>query len=170
MIKRNTYRVSIRYLYNFENLLQRQMKRQTSGNYYKMTRVYLSFPWPHLIHLCISAIRCTKLIKTLLDFLHDRCFPRMFLVLPLSNTIPVSINFLCHARIDERDGGSLPYLVLKFRRVCRSNLVSINALCLLLSSSHFLMGSFNSIVIHQLEYLKCNVIKTSITTEYIEQI
>ena len=118
----------------------------------------------------MGTISCTKHIKTVLDFLHDRCFPRMFLVLPLSNTIPVSINFLCHARIDERDGGSLPYLVLKFRRVCRSNLVSINALCLLLSSSHFLMGSFNSIVIHQLEYLKCNVIKTSITTEYIEQI
>ena len=30
------YRVSIESLYNFKNLLQRQMKRQTSGNYYKM--------------------------------------------------------------------------------------------------------------------------------------
>ena len=37
------YRVSIKCLYNFKNLLQRQMKRQTSGNYYKIKRMYLSF-------------------------------------------------------------------------------------------------------------------------------
>ena len=37
------YRVSIKSLYNFENLLQRQMKREMSGNYYKMRRIYLSF-------------------------------------------------------------------------------------------------------------------------------
>ena len=35
--------VSIKSLYNFKNLLQRQMKRQMSGNYYRMRRVYLSF-------------------------------------------------------------------------------------------------------------------------------
>ena len=28
------------------------------------------------------------------------------------NTVPVSINFLCHKRIEGRDGGSLPYLLL----------------------------------------------------------
>ena len=33
----------------------------------------------------------------------------LFLV---SNTVPVSINFLCHKRIEGRDGGSLPYLLL----------------------------------------------------------
>ena len=37
------YRVSINSLYNFENLLQRQIKRQTSGNCYKMRRIYLNF-------------------------------------------------------------------------------------------------------------------------------
>ena len=47
----------------------------------------------------------TKHIETLLDFLHDRCFLQMF--------VPVTINFLCHARIDGRNGGSLPYVVLK---------------------------------------------------------
>ena len=30
----------------------------------------------------------------------------------VSNTVPVSINFLCHKRIEGRDGGSLPYLLL----------------------------------------------------------
>ena len=35
--------VSTKSLYNFENLLQRQMKRQISGNYYRMRRIYLSF-------------------------------------------------------------------------------------------------------------------------------
>ena len=37
------YRVSIKPLYNFKNLLQRQMKKQTSGNYYKMRSICLSF-------------------------------------------------------------------------------------------------------------------------------
>ena len=44
------YRVSIKSLYNFRNLLRRQMKRQISGNYCKMRRMYLSFfLLPHLI-------------------------------------------------------------------------------------------------------------------------
>ena len=84
------------------------------------------FMLPHSIHLCMGIISCTKHIKTLLDFLHDRRFPRMFLVVHSSlyrtNPVPVCINFSCHARID----GTLLYLVLKFRRVCRSDLVSIN--------------------------------------------
>ena len=33
-------------------------------------------------------------------------------LLTASSTDPVSINFLCHRRIEERDGGSFPYLVL----------------------------------------------------------
>ena len=35
--------MSIKCLYNFKNLLQRQMERQMSGNYYEIRRVYLSF-------------------------------------------------------------------------------------------------------------------------------
>lgn len=37
------YRVSVKYLYNFKNLLQRQTKRQTSGNCHKIGRTYLNF-------------------------------------------------------------------------------------------------------------------------------
>jgi len=48
-------------------------------------------------------------------------------LLPLStNTVPVFINFLCHAQIEGHDGGSLSYLVLPFRCVCMSDFVSIN--------------------------------------------
>ena len=36
------YRMSIKTLYNLKNLLQWQLKRQISGNYYKMRRIYLS--------------------------------------------------------------------------------------------------------------------------------
>ena len=120
-------RVSIKSLYNFKNLLQRQMKRQISGNYYKIRRIYLSlFFLPHLIHLYMGTINCTNHIKTVLDFVHDRCVPLGRPLFPLSNTVPVSINFLCHARIEGRDGGFLPYLILKFCWACRSDLVSIN--------------------------------------------
>ena len=78
------YRVFIKSLYNFKNLLQRQMKRQISGNCYKMKRIYLSLFSPHLIHLYMGTISCTKHIRTILDFLHDRCFPQMFLVVHFS--------------------------------------------------------------------------------------
>ena len=37
------YRMSIKFLCIFKNLLQRQMKRQISESYYKMRRMYLSF-------------------------------------------------------------------------------------------------------------------------------
>ena len=37
------YRLSIKSLYNFKNLLRRQMKRQIRENYYNMRRVYLSY-------------------------------------------------------------------------------------------------------------------------------
>ena len=33
-------------------------------------------------------------------------------LLTASNTDPASINFLCHRRIEERDGGFFPYFVL----------------------------------------------------------
>ena len=89
------YRVSIKSLYNFENLLQRQMKRQIGGNYYERSRICLSFFLPRLTHLHMGTISCTKHIKTVLDFLHDLGRP----CFPLSNT--VSINFLRHAKIDE---------------------------------------------------------------------
>ena len=36
-------------------------------------------------------------------------------LLTISNTDPVSTNFLYHRRIEERDGGSFPYLVLYLR-------------------------------------------------------
>ena len=36
------HRVSIKSLYSFKNLLQRQMKGQITGNYYKMRRIYSS--------------------------------------------------------------------------------------------------------------------------------
>ena len=57
---KETYRVSIKSLYNFKNLSERRMKRQISGNYYKMRRIHLS-------SLC--TIGCTKHVKTVLDFL-----------------------------------------------------------------------------------------------------
>jgi hypothetical protein len=37
------YRMSIKSLYNLKNLLQRQMRWQISGNYYKMRCMFLSF-------------------------------------------------------------------------------------------------------------------------------
>ena len=37
------YRASVKSIYNFRNLLQRQVKRQISENYYKMRRIYPSF-------------------------------------------------------------------------------------------------------------------------------
>ena len=43
------------------------------------------FSLPHLIHLYMGTISCTKHIKTILDFLHDRCFPQMFLVVHCSD-------------------------------------------------------------------------------------
>ena len=112
--------VSIKSLYNFKNLLQRQIKRQISENYYKMRRIYLSFFLSYLIHLYTCPISCTKHIKTVLDYVLGRP------LLALSNTVPVFINFLCRARIDGDEGRSLPYLVLKFRWACRSDLVSTN--------------------------------------------
>ena len=113
------YRVSVKSLYNLKDLLRRQMKGQISGNYYKMTRIHLSFFFffflPRLVHFYMSTISYTKHIKTALDFLHDRCFFCSDVLggplLPLSNTVPAFKNFLRHARIDGRDGGSLPYLV-----------------------------------------------------------
>ena len=74
-------------------------------------------------------------------------------LLPLSNTVPISTNFLCHARIDRRDGGSLPYLVLKFRSEFWSLQIRFgfnkpwHTLCLLFKSSHFVRDSFNSIIL-----------------------
>ena len=47
-------------------------------------------------------------------------------LLTASSTDPVSINFLCHRRIEERDGGSFPYLALYLRWVWTSNFVSMN--------------------------------------------
>ena len=36
-------------------------------------------------------------------------------LLTISNADPVSINFLYHQEIEERDGGSFPYLLLNLR-------------------------------------------------------
>ena len=60
------------------------------------------FSLPHLVHPYMGIISCTKHVKTVLDFLHDRCFPQMFLVVhsSLSDTVPVSINFMCHALLE----------------------------------------------------------------------
>ena len=42
--------------------------------------IYIYFFFlPHLIHLYMDIISCTKHIKTVLNFLHDRSFPQMFL-------------------------------------------------------------------------------------------
>ena len=68
----------VKSLCNFKNLLQRQMKRQISGNYYNMR--FLS----HLIHLCMGTINCTMHVKTVLDFLHDQCSWSSFLYRTLS--------------------------------------------------------------------------------------
>ena len=43
------HRVSMKSLYNFKDLLQRHMKRQTSGNYCKMRRVYLSTIYKYIV-------------------------------------------------------------------------------------------------------------------------
>ena len=45
---------------------------------------------------------------------------------PLSITVPVSINFLCHARSEGRDGRFRPYIVMSFHWVCTSDFVSTN--------------------------------------------
>ena len=42
------------------------------------------------------------------------------------NIDSVSITFLCYRRIQERDGGYFPYLVLYLRRVRTYNFVSMN--------------------------------------------
>ena len=66
---------------------------------------------------------CNSLAAVRMDFLGERlkaCETRWMFssdilgcpLLSLSNTVPVSINFLCQARMEGRDGGSLPYLVL----------------------------------------------------------
>ena len=47
------YRVSTKSLYNFQNLLRRQMKRQIGGNYFKMRCIYLSFLFV-LMRVCYS--------------------------------------------------------------------------------------------------------------------
>jgi hypothetical protein len=44
------------------------MKRQISGNYYKMRRIFKFFLLLHLIRLHIGTISCTKHIKTVLDY------------------------------------------------------------------------------------------------------
>ena len=105
-------------------------------------------------------ISCTKHIKTVLEFLTRS----MFLVVHSSlyrTLVPVSINFLRHSRIDGRDGGSLPYLVLgSFAVFCRSDLVfnkSWYILCLLSSSSHFVRASFNSVsFINSVPEMQCD--------------
>ena len=91
-------------------------------------------------------------------------------ILPLS--VPVSINFLCHARIDGCDGGFLSYLVVKFRWVCRSDLVSINydTHCAFSWGVAILQRVHSTVSYSSTGYLKCNVIKTLKTTEYVEQI
>ena len=55
-----------------KNLLQRQMKRHISGSHYKMRRIHSSFLCLYMVTIIVYS--CTKHIKTLLDFLHDRCF------------------------------------------------------------------------------------------------
>ena len=57
------YLVSVKSLYNFKNLLQRQMERQTSESYCKMRRICLSFLLPHLVRLYMGAVSCTKHIS-----------------------------------------------------------------------------------------------------------
>ena len=52
--------VSIKFLYNLKNLLQRQMKREISGNYYKMRRIYLSFLLSHLTYLYRTDVIATN--------------------------------------------------------------------------------------------------------------
>ena len=58
--KNREYRVSIKSLYNFKNLLPRQVKIQTSGNYYRMRRTYSSFCFASFnIHLYMGTINCS---------------------------------------------------------------------------------------------------------------
>ena len=47
-------------------------------------------------------------------------------LLTASNTDPVFINFLCHRRIEKRDGGFFPYFVLYLCWIWTSNFVSMN--------------------------------------------
>ena len=108
------WKYRVKSLYNFKNLLQRQMKRQMRWILLQSETYIFKFYLPYLY---MGTISCTKHMKTIFGF-----FWSMFSsdvpgcpLLPLSNTVPVSINFSCHPRIDGRDDGSLPYLVLKFR-------------------------------------------------------
>ena len=62
-------------------------------------------------------------------------------LLTASNTDPISINFLYHRQIEERDGRFFPCLVLHLHGAPTSNFVSMNqdthwALGLLLRSNH----------------------------------
>ena len=47
-------------------------------------------------------------------------------LLTASNTDPVSINFLCHRRIEETDGGFFPSFVLYLCWIWTSNFISMN--------------------------------------------
>ena len=141
------HRVSIKSRCNFKNLLRRQMKRQTSENYWKRRGIYLSFLLSYLIYLYMGIISCTKHIKTVLDFLHDRCSwsstPPLiehclclhkFLV-PctnwwtwrwISSTLSSEVSLSLQIRFDFNKPWYTPWLLSR--------------------SSHFVRGSFNSIL------------------------
>ena len=120
-----SYRVSVMSLYNFENLSQRQMKRQTSGNYYRMRRIYLSF---------FSAVflRCSW--SSTPPFIQHCPYLHKFLV-PCTNRWSWRwISSILGSEVS-------PSLQIRFR---------FNkpryTLCLLPRSSHFVRCSFNSIL------------------------
>ena len=131
------YRLSIKSLYNFKNLLQREMKRQIDRNYYKMRRVYSSF-FPlvarstsrrYLISYKIDAfLRWSSTLPFIEHCLHK------FLV-PCTNWwtwrwISSILSSEASLSLQIRLGFNKPWY----------------ALCLFLRSSHFVSGSFNSIL------------------------
>ena len=115
-------------IYN-RNLLCRTLRTVVSGNSNFRAAIRMDFTGERLN-------ACLTLSMFSADVL-DRPF------LTASNTHPVSINFLCHRRIEERDDGSFPYLVLYLRWIRTFDFVSINqdthwSLGLLLRSNYLI--------------------------------
>ena len=64
----------------FEKFITKANEKTDKWKLLQNETCVFKFSSPHLIHLYVDTISCTKHIKTVLDFLHDRCFSQMFLV------------------------------------------------------------------------------------------
>ena len=133
------------------------MKRQTSENYYKMRRIYLSLSLPYLTHFYMGTISCTKHIGT--RFLTRSMFSSDVLGRPLPplSYCPCLHKFLAPCtnwRWISSILSSEIWLSLQIRFGFNKPLYT---LCLLLRSSHFVRSSFNSILfINRIPKMQCD--------------